>query len=376
MKKYKVCFIGTGWMGSTQLRKLSNFSEVEITVVVDDNTTKAEKVVKEIGLKETSVVSKLEDAIERYQFDIVWIVSPNSFHGKQSLIALRNGKHVFCEKPPATTYQDFCDQIEITTKNKELKSMVDYILFFNPMEIALKNMVRNNFFGEVHQIQVNYRHPVNIDDDKKWKLSKSIMGDALGMGINHAISVIVFLMSAQTTPVSVYATSSNTNIRGFEPDPVWNIMIKFENGATAICQGNIDIENGYDLFHNIAGSKGGFIFDSRVDMDRKIRFWNSEIEKGKWVYPFLDKISTGNKLVQSFTPKMMLPDSGDVLDHQVERAIEHFLTSVSSNKDSPLSFYESKIIGEIGWAAQLSSKYDKIVKLPLTKEDQELAKQL
>jgi antitoxin component of RelBE/YafQ-DinJ toxin-antitoxin module len=44
---------------------------------------------------------------------------------------------------------------------------------------------------------VNYRHPINIAEDKVWKLSREIMGDAIGMGIIHALSVMLNIMAAQ-----------------------------------------------------------------------------------------------------------------------------------------------------------------------------------
>ena len=98
---------------------------------------------------------------------------------------------------------------------------------------------------------MNYRHPINAAGDKVWKLREGTMGDAIGMGINHAISVMVFAMASQARPVAVYATSQNPNVRGFEADPLYNILLKFDNGATGFCFGNIDNGNGYDAYHKI-----------------------------------------------------------------------------------------------------------------------------
>ncbi|NLE06913.1 MAG: Gfo/Idh/MocA family oxidoreductase, partial [Crenarchaeota archaeon] len=344
--------------------------------VVNNNLEQAKKVLQQISLNCVPVVHDLQIALSTYPVDIVWIVSPNSLHGPQSLLALEAGKHVFCEKPPAVSFADFSKQIEISDKNPSLRTMVDYILYFNPMEQALHTLAAEEFFGTIHQIQINYRHQVNIADDKAWKLKKEFMGDALGMGINHAISVMIGIMSVQTNPISVYATSHNSQIRAFEPDPVWNVMIRFQNGATGVCQGNIDIENGYDLYHNIAGSKGGFIFDSRVKFADKIRLWNETTTDGEWVYPLRNVVNAEDKHLKLFTPDMMLPDSGNVMDHQVGRAVEHFIESVRSDRDSPLSFSQSRLIGEIGWAAQISAKYHREVGLPLSESDKKIALEL
>ena len=54
-------------------------------------------------------------------------------------------------------------------------------------------------------------------------------------------------------------------VRDFEPPPIWNILVRFDNGATGFCFGNIDSGNGYDAYHNLFGTKGAFIFDSQID---------------------------------------------------------------------------------------------------------------
>ncbi|MGP1507499.1 MAG: Gfo/Idh/MocA family protein [Sphaerochaeta sp.] len=376
MKKINICFIGTGWMGSTQLKTLSQIEYVEIVVVIEKNLAHAKKVISELGMSNIPITDNYEGALNKYKIDIVWIVSPNSYHAPQAIMAMERGIHVFCEKPASTTFIDFEKEIELSNANPTLMTMVDYVLYFNPMEQALMNIVKGGGFGVITQLQINYRHEVNISDGKNWKLSKAFMGDALGMGINHAISMIVNIMNIQTKPISVYATSYNSKVRGFEPDPVWNIMIRFANGSTAVCLGNIDRENGYDLYHNVSGSMGGFIFDSRVEYENKIRIWGDQLTNGQWVYPLKKDFSTDNKLIGEIKKDILLPDSGNVMNHQIQCAIEHFLNSVRTKHESSLSFRKSRIIAEIGWAAQVSAKIHKEISLPMIEEYCEIARNL
>ena len=369
MGKLHICFVGTGWMGSAQIKQLSTMSDVDISVVVNDDIDQAENVLHNIGLTAVPVTTDYKKAIIDYPVDVVWIVSPNSFHGFQAIYAMEHGKHVFCEKPPATSFIEFEKEIALVENNKSICSLVNYILYFNPMEQSLINLAKADLFGTIQQIQVNYRHKVNITGNKKWKLNKETVGDALGMGINHAISVIILIMSTQSNPSAVYACSRNGGVRGFEVDPVWTVLIRFENGAVATCCGNIDNENGYDLYHNIAGTKGGFIFDSRVAFSEKIRIWGDELTNGEWIYPLREDTGKKHPLLDDFSSAMLLPDSGNVTDHQTKDALEHFIHSVQSGEETELSFSNSAVIGEIGWAAQLSALTHREVLLPLREED-------
>jgi predicted dehydrogenase len=292
-------------------------------------------------------------------------VSPNSFHGPQAVAALEAGKNVFCEKPAATKFADYVRQIELE-KRTGLKTFVDYILNFDTMERDLRKMIADGAFGDITQVQVNYRHPVNIAGDKVWKLSKEIMGDAIGMGINHAISVMVLMMESQGKPCGVFATSQEARVRGFEADPIWNIMVKFTNGATGFCFGNIDSANGYDAYHNIFGTKGAFVFDSQLDRPQKIRLWSEKLTNGKWIYP-LDaaRCEREGAANLAWPENTTTPDSGNVVEHQTGECVGHFIECVKNNVASPLSFANSQIIAEIGWAAQMSAKLGKEIPLPL-----------
>ena len=369
MKKIKVGFVGAGWMGSVHLKRLSERNNADILALYETNRERGKNVLEELKLPQEILTDSYDDILKNNSIDAVWLVSPNSFHGKQAIQAMKAGKHVFCEKPAATDIGDFYREIDTESASISLKTFVDYILYFDPMEQKLIKMVESGEFGTVTQIQANYRHPVNITGDKTWKLKKSIVGDAIGMGIIHAISSIVFLMKSQSEPVSVYAKSMRSQVRGFEAEPVWTIIINFKNGATGTCLGNIDYGNGYDAYHNIFGTKGGFIFDSQQDNRAKVRYWSENTTGKHWIFPIDGQRCREEGFGELAWPKdMSMPDSGDVIEHQTGAAVDHFLNCIESGKASPLSFANSRLIGEIGWAAQISALTGREVSLPLDRE--------
>ncbi|MHC4395101.1 MAG: Gfo/Idh/MocA family protein [Planctomycetota bacterium] len=370
MDKVKVGFVGAGWMGSVQLKRLTERDDTEVPALFEPNKERGRAALAEAGLSEDILVSDYDQIVNNADIDAVWLVSPNCYHGPQSIQAMKAGKHVFCEKPCATKFEEFCRQIELERANPELITFVDYILYFDPMENRLKQMVADGEFGTVTQIQVNYRHPVNIAGDKVWKLNKEIMGDGLGMGINHAISAIVGVMSSQAKPVGVYATSLEAKVRAFEVDPVWNILIRFDNGAAGFCFGNIDNSNGYDAYHNVFGTEGGFVFESQVERKDKVRYWSEKSTGEEWIYP-LDGAKCKEQGVEglAWPEDTATPDSGDVVEHQTGACTEHFIECVKSRTKSPLNFEGAAIIAEIGWAAQMSAAGAREIKLPLNWDD-------
>ncbi len=369
MNKIKVGFVGAGWMGSVQMQRLCERDDVEIVALFEKNADRGKEVLKNLGLSELILVDDYQKILDNPGIDAVWLVSPNCFHGPQAIAAMEKGKHVFCEKPAATTFEDYLTEIELEKKTG-LTTFVDYILYFDSMEKHLREMVADGVFGDITQLQINYRHPVNIAGDKVWKLDRKIMGDAIGMGINHALSVMVLMMESQGKPSAVYATSTPAKVRGFEADPVWNIIVKFDSGATGFCFGNIDNANGYDAYHNVFGTEGGFIFDSLLDRPGKIRMWSNKTTDGKWIYPLDRPRCEAEGAGQLAWPDdTTTPDSGNVVEHQTGSCVGHFIECLQAEEKSPLSFVNSQTIADIGWAAQISAETGKEISLPLNTEE-------
>jgi predicted dehydrogenase len=202
------------------------------------------------------------------------------------------------------------------------------------------------------------------------------MGDAIAMGINHALSVITGIMALQSRPIGVFATSQASRVRGFEADPVWTIMIRYENGATAVCCGNIDNGCGYDAYHNLHGTAGGFVFDAQQERPQKVRYW-SEQTKGRWAFPLDPARCDRDGLSELAWPaEMLTPDSGNVIgnviEHQLGECLVHFINCVQARTQSPLSFGSSSLIAEIGWAARMSAVQKREIALPLDLGEAEL----
>jgi predicted dehydrogenase len=368
-KTIEVALTGVGWMGSTLLKRIAEQPNAHVHTVMDTNTDRVKALLGELNLDNTNVAhaSQYDQVILNDEIDAVFLVTPNAFHGPQSIAAMRAGKHVFCEKPSATTFADHCKQVDLERSMPGIKTYVDYLLNFDTFEQRLRKMIADDTFGKVTQFQINYRHPINIAGNKTWKLDRSIMGDAIGMGINHAISVMVLAMAAQARPLSVFATSMPAQVRPFEADPIWNIQIRFDNDATGFVFGNIDTSNGYDAYHSVSGTKGALIFDSLLDREQKIRMWSESIADGQWFYP-LDQARCEKQNITPWPSDTTTPDSGDVAEHQTGQCVKHFFDCIRNDHASHLSFANSGIIAEIGWAAQTSAILNRPVDLPLDRE--------
>jgi len=90
----KIGLIGAGFMSGVHRANLERDDRVRISGVYDVDPARAGAL----------AVASVDELIE--ESDAVYIVSPNTTHVDMALKAIAAGKHVFCEKPMATTLED------------------------------------------------------------------------------------------------------------------------------------------------------------------------------------------------------------------------------------------------------------------------------
>ena len=90
--RYKVGIIGYGKMGEIRHRAIDEIGTAEVIAISD-------------SLELDSSLPNLshDEIINHSDLDIIVICTPNYLNKKLTIEALRAGKHVFCEKPPAFT---------------------------------------------------------------------------------------------------------------------------------------------------------------------------------------------------------------------------------------------------------------------------------
>ena len=90
----KIGLIGAGFMSGVHRANLERDDRVRISGIYDVDPLRAGAL----------AVASVDDLIE--ESDAVYVVSPNTTHVDMALRAIAADKHVFCEKPMATTLED------------------------------------------------------------------------------------------------------------------------------------------------------------------------------------------------------------------------------------------------------------------------------
>src|SRR6056297_743670 len=154
MSKIGIGLVGAGWMGATLLKRIVERDDTRVVAVFQRNRERAEEVLSSLGLEPSLFTDDFEAFLETDGLDAVFVCSTNEAHGSQSIASMEAGKHVFCEKPCATRFDEFVKQIELEKSNPGLITMVDYLMNFDTLEDEIRAMAKRGDFGTITQIQI------------------------------------------------------------------------------------------------------------------------------------------------------------------------------------------------------------------------------
>jgi myo-inositol 2-dehydrogenase/D-chiro-inositol 1-dehydrogenase len=104
----KIGFAGYGYIAGVHMTNLRKDARVEIASVYDADPSRGSAL----------AAKNLDEMLSRV--DAVYVTAPNTLHAELALRAVQAGKHVFCEKPMATTLDAARKVLEAATSSKKV----------------------------------------------------------------------------------------------------------------------------------------------------------------------------------------------------------------------------------------------------------------
>lgn len=148
-KKFRTCVIGAGLIANTaHLPAIELIGDAFDVVGVSD--------IRESAARETAqrfsipnVYTDNRKMLEELRPEVTIVTTPNGYHKECSLMALRSGSHVICEKPVALKY---ADAVELFAEAEKLGLHffpAQTMRFFND-RLAVKKLVDAGLLGDIY----------------------------------------------------------------------------------------------------------------------------------------------------------------------------------------------------------------------------------
>ena len=155
-KKIGIAVLGNGSRSYLTKVLLDNEGKgnVEVLALFDPDKNLSEKCRKDWNMPNARICDSYEEAINTPGVDWVMIFSPNVYHREHILAAFAAGKHVFSEKPLATSIED-CQQIFNAHQASSSKFATGFVFRYAPMYRRAKEILSSGILGKIISIDAN-----------------------------------------------------------------------------------------------------------------------------------------------------------------------------------------------------------------------------
>lgn len=225
-----VMIIGCGSIAPAHVEGYLEFSrQVRIVALADQNTERAEALIKKYGLTSARAVADYREALG--ETDAVSVCTPPGAHREVAVQALNAGCHVLLEKPMAPSLEECDDILAAALQNKRLVSVIVQSRFVSNVRNVI-DLVKSGTYGKNFYTRVNscwYRGQSYYD--LNWRGRWEVEGG--GCTQNHSIHHIDLLLWAKGMPKSLRALAFNLNHLNSEEEDFSSSVLKYEDGSIA-----------------------------------------------------------------------------------------------------------------------------------------------
>lgn len=298
MRIAKIGIIGTGHISEIYCENLTTVHEnTEIIAVADINREAAQKKAAKWNIP---YVLTVEELLAREDIDIVVNLTPPKNHYAVIKAALIAGKHVFTEKPLATTAAEADELVAIAREKKRMLGAAPETNYGAGVSTG-KALIEQGAIGKVLYADARFRWP----GDENWHPNPSFlyqpgagplydrgpyflnaMVDLLG-GVKEvsAMTAIGFPTRTVTSKPrygEVFKVETPSHVQG---------MLRFESGVLATLLLSFDMKCPYDSAIEIFGTEGSILIKEPIGFGYPV-YLSKNTEDYKEV-PFINDL-TGN----------------------------------------------------------------------------------
>ena len=257
MSKIRWGILGTGRIAGLYADALKYCTDcAEITAVGSRTYENAAKFAEKYDIP--NVYGSYAEFVECPDVDVVYIASPNTSHYEHSLMALKAGKGVLCEKPLMINAAEAIDLIEYARERNLFFCEAMWSRFF-PCERKVREWLDDKLIGEIRLVSSDFgfNAPVNPES----RIFKPELGG--GALIDMGVYTIAFatMVYGDEAPLAIKGTAymCETGVDG-----VTNVSLQYPNGVASLSCGVVCGMPNRGVIHGHSG---------RIEFDR---FWASD----------------------------------------------------------------------------------------------------
>ncbi len=322
----RIGIIGFGKMGRIRTAAIEATGRGRVVLVADEAHDGA--------LPDGCGYAATQEILDQPDLDAIFICTPNYLNKPLTIQALRSGKHVFCEKPPAFTSADV-EEIRAAESASGLTLMYGFNHRHHESIQKIKSLVDSGASGNILWMRGRYGKSVDETFSASWRSNPALAGGGilLDQGI-HMLDLFLFL------------AGDFDEVKAFVSNLYWNL----------------DIED--NVFAILRDSKTKIVASLHSTMTQWRHLFSLEVfcERGYYVLNGLRTTSGayGDEVLSMSTQRTAAPMAVSVDDERIvyhvdkswQSEVDHFFDAIE--KENPV------LIGNSADAFKLMRIIDRI----------------
>ncbi len=328
MKKIRFGIIGFGAFAERAiLPAIRESRNAEITAIQKRSIEEAKKKASEYSVSE--YYDSPEKLAASENVDAVFIVSANSAHCNETIIAANAKKHVLVEKPMAINTAEAQQMID-ACNNNNVTLMVGHMLRFSPLLKRIKQIIESGELGEISFARAQFVYDVR-NSKRNWVTQREFAGGGplFDIGV-HCLDAIRFVLDDEVVAVKHLMrpkpSAVNTELTSL-------LSLEFSDGALASIHTSYEpsYRQSYIEFIGSKGTISAYNFTpSNVETTIEVRFgdgfhsYSTRVEKFSIPNLYVSEIEHFAECILTNTLPIISNDGAYQNQRILELAITHF----------------------------------------------------
>jgi predicted dehydrogenase len=220
--------LGFGGVGQNMTSKLHEWGAAKIIGACNRGADKLVIAREQYGLKTTHDPRELCS----WGLDFVLVTSTSYAHREHVVAAAERGLHQLIEKPIALNLKD-ADEMIAACEAKDLITVVNYTLRFQPPYLRMKEIIDSGQLGEVMSITCYTSRGYGLYGAGARHDAVVKAAESGGWLVHHACHMVDLAIWMAGDVESAYTRSATTVPNSDTPEVIWG-MLALKNGGTAV----------------------------------------------------------------------------------------------------------------------------------------------
>lgn len=207
----RIALIGAGVRAQAVVRQMLTLAKgrVEVAAICDPDCEVAEQAREKLEAPDALITNEIGEILARPDIGWIFVSSYNYLHAEHAIAAMKAGKHVFAEKPLATTLEEavaVCRTIRETGRSFSFGLVLRYSLFY----AKLKELLTSGAIGKLVSMEFNetldFNHGGHIFAN--WRRFKEFSGGHMLEKCCHDLDLANWLVGSEAVRCASFGGKS------------------------------------------------------------------------------------------------------------------------------------------------------------------------